>query len=131
MANTDQLVSIYVRSETDPKYDPWQLEVYNELEELKSQIRILLTTSRGSVLGVPDFGLNLEDYLFTISANLEAIRKDIQSQIQAFCYVPDGYSVRVDVNIVGALDGPYNILKIDIYINNKYSLSVNHNYVGR
>lgn len=129
--NTDQLASIYVRSETDPKFDPWKLEVHTELEELKSQIRILLTTRRGTVLGSPDLGLDLESYLFAKSANLEALRKEVLNQIQAFCYVPENYNIRVDVNVTLAPERTYNILKIDIYINNVLSLGVTHNYIIR
>lgn len=127
----EKLMSIYTVPTSDPKFDSYKIETYTELEELRSQLRILLTTRRGDVLGVPQMGLDFEEFLFAKNVNLEALRKEILNQIQSFCFVPDKYNISVDVNVHLAPERSYNILRIDIYVNNTLILGHNYNYLIR
>ena len=49
----------YMRSEEDPNYKKGILEVSDNTEEAISQIKMTLLTEKGSVLGDPDFGLDV------------------------------------------------------------------------
>ena len=60
---------IYIKSEEDPGFRPDQVEVYDELEAVLQQIKMTLFTNKGEVLGEPDFGLQVEKYLFEFSVN--------------------------------------------------------------
>jgi len=59
----------YMRTETDPLFREDQIEVYDEIEACVNQIRMTLLTRRGEVLGEPDFGLEIESYLFEFEVN--------------------------------------------------------------
>ena len=55
-----QLRDFYLRQTNDPAFRPDQLEVYDDLEGMLQQIRMVLFTQKGEVLGEPDFGLDVE-----------------------------------------------------------------------
>lgn len=88
---------IYMRDETDPDYKPDLMEVTDELEQLLSQIRMMLFTQRGEVLGAPDFGAGLEDMLFTQFVNEYALRSALMDQTMKFIPLAEKYGVDYSV----------------------------------
>ena len=60
----------YMRTETDPLFREDQIEEYDEIEACVNQIRMTLLTRRGEDLGEPDFGLEIESYLFEFEVQL-------------------------------------------------------------
>jgi hypothetical protein len=77
-------VDLYLRIPTDPNYDPREIEVDDNLQNFLQQVEMILTSRKGDVLGDPEFGANLEDYLWTnYSAN--QIQTEINSQISKYC----------------------------------------------
>ena len=58
-------MEFYIKKEGDPRFDVGQMEADGDIAEILIQIETLLFTSKGSVLGDPDFGLNLDDYVYT------------------------------------------------------------------
>jgi hypothetical protein len=48
------------------------------------QLECLLTTPLSRVLGVQQFGINLEDYIFDLTFNTVAIESTIRNQIGLF-----------------------------------------------
>ena len=62
----------YTRDENDPKFRPDQVEVYDDLEACITQVRMTLLTNKGEVLGEPDFGIQVEKYLFDFDLSDEA-----------------------------------------------------------
>ena len=110
------IYEIYSRSEDENKYDPNIIEVTDELSQLILKIENTLFTRKGSVLGVPDFGCNLDDLLFSLVLNEAVIQQRINSQIQAYCLPNDSrFSIDTKVSFF-QLEGKNGAL-VDIYIN--------------
>ena len=59
------MVEIYNRDPSDPKYKQNIVEVTQPVEICIGQLKMLLLTNKGEVLGDPKFGLNLEDLVFS------------------------------------------------------------------
>ena len=77
-----QLRDFYLRPETDPAYRPEQLEVHEDLESALQQIKMTLFTKKGEVLGEPDFGLEVEKYLFEFTIDPFALTKEAGGQLE-------------------------------------------------
>ena len=78
------LRDFYLRPETDPAFRPEQLEVYDELESCLQQIKMTLFTQKGEVLGEPEFGLEVEKYLFEFTIDPFALTKEAGGQITKY-----------------------------------------------
>ena len=76
---------LYMRPPDDPAYKDGILEVSEEIEILLNQIKMILLTDQGDVLGAPDFGMSLEDMLFSFDANEYAI----QSAKERYAWSPE------------------------------------------
>jgi hypothetical protein len=74
----------YMRSESDPLFREDQIEVYDEIEACVNQIRMTLLTRRGEVLGEPDFGLEIEGYLFEFELNPFNLADAAHGQISTY-----------------------------------------------
>ena len=88
---------IYNRDPNDPNYDPLSMEISDKVEICIGQIKMLLLTSKGEVLGDPRFGLNLEDLIFTLELSENAIKKELDLFINN--YIP----------LFSALNGRYEL----------------------
>lgn len=85
-----QLRDFYFRDKTDPAFRADQLEVYDSLEETLQQVKMTLFTRKGEVLGEPNFGIDVEKYLFEFTIDPFALSKEATDQINA--YVGEGRS---------------------------------------
>ncbi len=107
---------IYFRDLTDPKYRNDKLEINDELESVLNKVRMILFTNKGDVLGYPDLGMNLDDYIFDFNFNENQIRSRFYSQI--YKYIPDrSYLIELDTNVT--TDGVKNYVNLYIKINNQ------------
>lgn len=88
---------IYNRDPNDPKYNPYQLEVSDPIEICTGQLKMLLLTNKGEVLGDPKFGLNLEDLIFNLELSEYSIKKELDLNLKV--YVP----------LFAALGGTYEL----------------------
>jgi hypothetical protein len=79
-----QLRDFYLRQTNDPAFRPGQLEVYDDLESMLQQIRMVLFTQKGEVLGEPEFGVDVEKYLFEFSVDPFSLTKEAASQINTY-----------------------------------------------
>ncbi len=77
---------IYNRDPLDPNYNPYQIETSDPVEICVGQLKMLLLTNKGEVLGDPKFGLNLEDLIFTLNLSETSIKKELDLFLQT--YVP-------------------------------------------
>lgn len=113
MAN---LRDFYIREETDPAYRPEQFEVYDEMESMLQQMRMTLFTRKGEVLGEPDFGLEVDQYLFEFEVDPFNLVKDATHQINKYV----GEAKKRDVKLRPASYSDWNdtrkifVLLIDI-----------------
>ena len=79
-----QLREIYFRDQNDPKYRADQVEVTDDLEATIQQIMMTIFTKKGEVLGEPNFGLNLDNYLFEFDVDPTSLGRAAQDQIYNF-----------------------------------------------
>lgn len=86
-----------MRDPSDSLYKDGLLEVNDEIEVLVGEIKMMLFTNRGEVLGAPDFGVNLEEMLFTLSLNEYAIKQSLAVHVMKFCPLAEKYGVTFDV----------------------------------
>jgi len=80
------MVEIYNRDPGDPQYNPFQIETTDPVEICIGQLKMLLLTNKGEVLGDPLFGLNLEELIFELELSENAIREELNFFLVA--YVP-------------------------------------------
>jgi hypothetical protein len=88
---------IYNRDPLDPNYNPYQIEVTDPTEICVGQLKMMLLTNKGEVLGDPKFGLNLEDLIFNLELSENSIRKELDLFLKV--YVP----------LFGVLGGSYDL----------------------
>lgn len=81
------MIDIYNRDPSDPGYKEGQLEVNDRVEMAIGQIKMLLLTNKGEVLGDPSFGMGLDALLFEMDLSEDSIREQIKKHI--FTYAPE------------------------------------------
>ena len=74
----------YMRSPGDPKYKVDILETTEDIEEAISQIRMTLLTEKGEVLGEPEFGIDVNRYLFDFNVDPFAISAGAELQLEKY-----------------------------------------------
>ena len=112
------LRDIFAIPTDESRYKSGVLEIHSELDAIIQQVDCLLFTGVGDVLGNPDFGCNLEQYLFETTWNEDAIREMIRSKIRDYI-VYDASIYNIDVPVSFAR-WEYNVAMIvDLKINNK------------
>lgn len=92
------MIDIYNRLSSDQNYKR-QVETEDEVEMILSQVKMILGTKPGDVLGAPYFGVNIKKYLFNLSYSqaemTKIIREGILSSIQ---YDKNRYNVDVSID---------------------------------
>ena len=78
------LKDFYMRSEGDPKYKSGVIQVSDDTEEAISQIKMTLLTDKGEVLGEPEFGLEVNKYLFDFETNPFGLSNEANLQIEKY-----------------------------------------------
>lgn len=112
------LVDIYSRDIDETKFSSNVMEVTDELSQLILKIENILFTRKGDVLGVPDFGCNLEDLIFSLVLNEAVIEQKINSQIQAYCLL-DNNKFGIDTKVSFFATDNKNGALVDIFINER------------
>ena len=91
------MIDIYNRLSTDQQYIPL-VETTDGMEQILSQIKMILGTSYGDVLGAPYFGANIKKYIFNLSYNQEEISNFVKQIILTnISYDKELYDVDVSV----------------------------------
>ena len=116
-------IDVYLRLPTDPNYVSNFVEVEDELSNFVQRVEMILTTTPGEVLGSPDFGVNLEGYLWNPYVTSGSIKNDIMTQIRRYCeYGQQTIPFAIQVNFVSGeiVDG----IIIDITIDGRKILGI-------
>lgn len=114
----------YLRVPGDPKYFPDTLTVQNETENLLTQIRMTLLTSKNEVLGLPEFGFGAHDFLFdTNLINTDTVAEVAKEQIDTYCTLAVNHSIETDANVF-ALEKYRDALALDITIDGDLELGL-------
>jgi len=80
------MIEIYNRDPEDPNYDSNVLEITDPIEICIGQLKMMLLTNKGEVLGDPSFGLGLEELIFTMGLSQKTLIDEIDLNIRN--YVP-------------------------------------------
>ena len=105
---------IYFRDTSDPKYKANKIEVNSELEMVLNQIRMILLTPKGSVLGNYNLGLDLEEHLFKIGFREQTLRNDFLTQISRYI---KNKSYRIDLDFNFETDGVRDTIYLYVTLN--------------
>lgn len=81
MAN---LRDFYTRTNEDPKYLEDRVEISDELESAIQQVKMTLFTRKGEVLGEPDFGIDMDGYLFEYAVDTSRLGRDAMGQVNKY-----------------------------------------------
>lgn len=107
---------IYIRDEKDPNFEPGIIDYSNEMENVISQIKMILGTNKSEVLGSYDFGVDLEYMVFNTKISAEEVQRNIEDQISTYVIHSDKISISTAINFGDSGLG-YDYAIIDIYIN--------------
>jgi len=113
---------LYMRDPTDPFYDPDIMEQSSDIEILIGEIKMIMFTKQGDVLGSYDFGYNLEDNLYLFNLSESKLKQKLLDAIYAYC--PDATTYKVDLTIEFFRGTVRDVCLIDIYIDGQKSLGV-------
>ena len=115
------LKEIYFRDPTDPKYRPNKIEDTNEKEALLSKIRMILFTARGEVLGEPELGMDLDEFIFDKNVPVELLKRRFYTQLAK--YVPERkFKIDMDINVTS--NGIQNSMNIFIKVDDAVTMGV-------
>jgi phage baseplate assembly protein W len=85
-----------IRYAGHPKYNSDRIIEDRTLEFVIQKLENVLFTNRGEVLGDPNFGANLEYYLWTTNVPVDKIKQEIINQINI--YIPELNSMGFKIN---------------------------------
>lgn len=106
---------LYMRDPSDPMYKSGIMEISDEITALVDQIKMILYTKPGEILGAPDFGIALEDQLFVFNINEYALKSMLFDQVQKFIPLSEKYHVKFDISF--AKGAVRDACLIDVVIN--------------
>ena len=115
-------MELYIKAIGDPNFDADQLQTDEDIQLLLTQIETLIFTNKGEVMGNPEFGLNIEDYVYSFRYNDTMLQSMITSEISR--YVPLSYKYPVNVNVEFTSETERNMVFIDITIDNRYGIGL-------
>lgn len=110
-----RISEIYLRVPSDDFFQNDRLEVTDEIEALVNKIRMVMLTRKGELLGDPNFGVDLENYIFETFFDKAAIQREIQTQFAL--YIPEmlKYDIFTSAYLV---EGEFRSdIIIDIFVN--------------
>lgn len=114
---------IYIREESDINYRDDVITYSDELEQTISMVKMILTTRKGEVLGDPNFGVSLEDQIFSLNVSLSQLENDIRNQIAEYVLITNAtYTIDVEANYVQGTTR--DAVNIDIFFNHEKFLGV-------
>lgn len=112
---------LYIRDESDPNYEPDRLEFSDEVESAITQLRMIIGTVPGDVFGSPDFGFDIEEYIFKTKLSAGEIKEKLNEQLEIYLKLSSNIKMTVDLNFGDSGKG-WDYAILDIYINGKKTL---------
>jgi hypothetical protein len=79
------MIEIYNRDPGDFGFKKDVLETTDPIEICIGQLKMLLLTNKGEVLGDTGFGIGLDNLVFNLELSESSIRREINFQIQTYC----------------------------------------------
>lgn len=114
----------YLRTSEDPNFIPDVLTVQDEMENLVTQIRMTLLTSKCEVLGIPNFGFSAYDFLFDFNyINLVSVEDGANEQINTHCSLMENHTLSAKASVF-KMEKYRDALGLNLDIDNKGSFGV-------
>ena len=79
------MIEIYNRDPGDFGYKVDVLETTDPIEICIGQLKMLLLTNKGEVLGDPAFGIALDELIFNLELSEDSVRREIDFQLNSYC----------------------------------------------
>jgi len=115
-------MELYIKAIGDPNFDPDQLQVDEDIALILTQIENLLFTVKGDVMGEPEFGLNLEDYVYSFMYNDTMLQGVVKEAISR--WIPLSAKIPVNVTVEFASFTDKNVVFIDIIVDYRYGITI-------
>ena len=115
-------MEFYIRDIGDPHYDNTELQSSSEIAMLLTQIETLLFTRKGDVMGDPEFGANLDDYVYSLRYNETMLKNTIEKQLAYYVPLAAKYNTTVDVHFTD--EDTRHLLFVDIIIDSSYQIAL-------
>ena len=115
-------MEFYIKNIGDPNFQRDKLQQDSDLAIMLTQIETILFTRRGSVLGKPDFGANLEDYVYEFKYNDYQIKNEVNSQITKYVPLSNKYNVAISVEFLEK--ATRYVMFLDITIDSKIKVGI-------
>lgn len=115
---------IYCKLPTDLDYE-LKIEMEDEAKQILQQIKMVLGTKPGEVMGSPLFGIDIEKYLFKLNYSKDEIIQVINTELMtSIVYNPNKWSLSVDVLFGHNAEDAYEYACIDIKLNEQKCLGI-------
>ena len=108
------MIEIYNREPGDPNYKSDVLETTDPIEICIGQLKMLLMTIKGEVLGDPSFGLSLEELVFSQELSQKSLTDEINLQLRN--YVPMFFQMNGYFDVKFYVGTERDVVLFDFYI---------------
>jgi len=98
----------------DYNYDPKQIYTSNEIDEFAEEIKMILNTPKGSVLGAVNMDGDLEEYIWKNKINTSISRDKILSNIGEFSSSSVEFNYSVTIQFAKGVKSDVCIISIPI-----------------
>lgn len=115
-------MEFYIKSVSDPNFDPTKLQSSSEIAQLLAQLEVLLFTNKGDVLGSPNFGVGLEDLVYELNYNSSQIEGEIDQQLLMYVPLARNFNVKTSVEFLSGTEK--DIIFVDIMIDSQYQIQI-------
>lgn len=111
------MIDIYNKLPTDGNYKK-RIETEDEMEAILAQIKMILGTHHGDVLGDPQFGVDIKQYIFSTNYNKDEFDKIVrQTIIPQLSYDTNKYTVGITVDFGHDIQNSCDYAVINVAIN--------------
>jgi phage baseplate assembly protein W len=109
-------VDIYFKTTDYQFFKQNEIEVEDELEQFLQNVDMVISTPKGSVLGDPNFGCSLEQFLWDTTKGGYDIKQEISSQIYDYVVYENNVGINYDIEVSFIKGEIYDTAIVDLII---------------
>lgn len=109
-------VDIYIKNNNYPYFDKDEIDISDDLEIFLQQLEMIITTPKGSLLGEPDFGVDLESYLWSFYKGSSGIQQEINQQINTYIQPRLALSINYEISVNFLKGEVWDTIIVDVLI---------------